>query len=312
MERKHALTFAIIVIFMAGAVMAQEAAMKPLTSEEEKVILHKGTERPFSGKYYDFYDKGTYVCRQCGAELYRSESKFESECGWPSFDDEIPGAVKRTTDADGRRTEITCANCGGHLGHVFTGEHFTPKNTRHCVNSISMSFIPDPPAGTDDATKQKAIFAGGCFWGVEYYFEKAKGVTATRVGYTGGHKDKPTYKEVCGGRTGHIEALEVTFDPTQTTYEELTRLFFEIHDPTQASGQGPDIGEQYHSVIFHVNDEQKATAEKLIGQLKDKGYNVVTELRPATTFWPAETYHQQYYEKKNGTPYCHTPVKRFE
>ncbi len=286
--------------------------MKPLTSEEEKVILHKGTERPFSGKYYDFYDKGTYVCRQCGAELYRSESKFESECGWPSFDDEIPGAVKRTTDADGRRTEITCANCGGHLGHVFTGEHFTPKNTRHCVNSISMSFIPDPPAGTDDATKQKAIFAGGCFWGVEYYFEKAKGVTATRVGYTGGHKDKPTYKEVCGGRTGHIEALEVTFDPTQTTYEELTRLFFEIHDPTQASGQGPDIGEQYHSVIFHVNDEQKATAEKLIGQLKDKGYNVVTELRPATTFWPAETYHQQYYEKKNGTPYCHTPVKRFE
>ncbi|HLX12571.1 MAG TPA: methionine-R-sulfoxide reductase [Bacteroidota bacterium] len=115
---------------------------KKLTPEEERVILHKGTEYPFTGEYTDHHEKGTYTCRQCGAALYNSESKFDSHCGWPSFDDEIPGAVKRTTDADGMRVEITCANCGGHLGHVFEGERMTKKNVRHCVNSISMEFIP--------------------------------------------------------------------------------------------------------------------------------------------------------------------------
>lgn len=114
-----------------------------LTEDEQHVILKKGTERPFTGKLYTVKEKGTYVCRQCNAPLYRSEDKFDAHCGWPSFDDEIKDAVKRTTDADGDRIEITCANCGGHLGHVFIGEGFTKKNTRHCVNSISMTFIPD-------------------------------------------------------------------------------------------------------------------------------------------------------------------------
>jgi len=121
----------------------KEAQYKKLTREEESVIVHKGTEMPFTGKYYAFWERGTYVCKRCGAPLYRSESKFEANCGWPSFDDEVPGAVKRTVDADGVRTEITCANCGAHLGHVFVGEGFTKKNVRHCVNSISMDFIPD-------------------------------------------------------------------------------------------------------------------------------------------------------------------------
>ena len=116
-----------------------------LTKEEENVIIKKGTEMPFTGKYFAFWKKGTYICKRCGAKLYRSESKFEANCGWPSFDDEIPGAVKRLPDPDGIRTEIQCANCGAHLGHVFMDEGFTGKNTRHCVNSISMDFIPDKP-----------------------------------------------------------------------------------------------------------------------------------------------------------------------
>jgi methionine-R-sulfoxide reductase len=130
-------------LFLVSVLSENEAKYKKLTREEESVIVHKGTEMPFRGKYYAFWDKGTYVCKRCGAVLYRSESKFEADCGWPSFDDEIPGAVKRSVDADGVRTEITCANCGAHLGHVFLGEGFTKKNTRHCVNSISMDFIPD-------------------------------------------------------------------------------------------------------------------------------------------------------------------------
>ena len=120
--------------------------LKPrnLNKEEETVIVYKGTEMPFTGKYFAFWEKGTYVCKRCGASLYRSESKFEANCGWPSFDDELPGAVKRLPDPDGVRTEIQCARCGAHLGHVFAGEGFTEKNTRHCVNSVSMDFVPDP------------------------------------------------------------------------------------------------------------------------------------------------------------------------
>jgi peptide methionine sulfoxide reductase msrA/msrB len=271
-----------------------------LTPEEQYVMLQKGTEHPFTGKLLHVQAKGTYVCKQCGAPLYRSESKFDGHCGWPSFDDEIVGAVLRTPDPDGVRTEISCAKCGGHLGHVFLGEGFTAKNTRHCVNSVSMNFIPDEPTAF-----QKAWFASGCFWGTEYHFNKAKGVIETTVGFMGGHLDNPSYRQVCAGETGHLETTEVVFDPQQTSYEELVKLFFETHDFTQLDGQGPDIGSQYLSAIFFANDGQKAIAEKYIGILTEKGYHVATTLRPASTFWPAENYHQDYYDHKGTTPYCH-------
>ncbi len=280
---------------------------RQLTPEEQRVILHKGTERPFTGKYDKHFEQGTYTCKQCGAALYRSGDKFDSGCGWPSFDDEIEGAVKRLPDPDGRRTEIVCANCGGHLGHVFVGERFTAKNTRHCVNSISMVFVPD----NQKTTTARAVFASGCFWGVEHYFKKEPGVIKTTVGYTGGHVKNPSYEQVCTGRTGHAEAVEVIFDPAVTSYEKLTRLFFETHDFTQTDGQGPDIGPQYRSVIFYVDDEQKATAEKLIKILEDMGHDVATGVEKAVVFYKAEDYHQDYYGKTGGNPYCHFKRKVF-
>jgi len=292
-----------------------------LTPDEEHVILHKGTEPPFSGKYYQYNADGTYTCKRCGAPLYRSTDKFDAGCGWPSFDAEIPGAIKRTVDADGMRTEITCVHCGAHLGHVFEGEGFTPKNVRYCVNSISMNFVPTDETQATNSPKaavpsqkpatEKAYFAGGCFWGTEYMLKKTEGVISVRVGYMGGHTVNPTYQQVCEGGTGHAETAEVVFDPTKTNYEKLARLFFEIHDPTQRNRQGPDVGEQYRSAIFYLDDTQKQIAAKLIDILKSKGYDVVTELSKAGTFWQAEDYHQDYYDHNGKQPYCHFYQKRF-
>lgn len=279
---------------------------KQLTEEEKKVILHKGTELPFTGKFYKFNEKGTYICKQCGAPLYYSDSKFDSGCGWPSFDEEIAGAIKHIPDADGKRTEIVCTNCGAHLGHVFTGEGFTPTNTRHCVNSISMEFIPDKEVKLDTA-----IFAGGCFWGVEHFMKEIPGVVSVESGYIGGTKDDPTYKEVSSHETGHAEAVRVTYDPAKTDYETVAKRFFEIHDPTQINRQGPDVGEQYRSEVFYTTPEQKQIAENLINILKAKGLKVATMVTPATTFWPAEDYHQNYYARKGTVPYCHGYTKRF-
>jgi peptide methionine sulfoxide reductase msrA/msrB len=157
----------------------------------------------------------------------------------------------------------------------------------------------------------RAIFASGCFWGTEYYFQKVDGVISTAPGYIGGNKENPTYKEVCTGRTGHAEAVEVIFDPSKTSYRELTKLFFETHDQGQVNRQGPDIGTQYRSGIFYLTDEQKNISEELIRELKDKNYTVATEVTQAGPFYKAEDYHHQYYTKGGGSPYCHRYIKKF-
>jgi peptide methionine sulfoxide reductase msrA/msrB len=279
-----------------------------LTKVESYVINNKGTESPNTGKFTKYKENGTYVCKKCGAALYYSSDKFESDCGWPSFDNEIKGAVNRFPDADGMRTEIECSNCGAHLGHVFTGERLTSKNVRHCVNSVSLDFVP---AQLEARRYGTAIFAGGCFWGVEYFLQKATGVISVTSGYTGGQVKNPTYKEVCTGNTGHAEAVKIVYDPDKTSYEKLLKLFLEIHDPTQVGRQGPDIGDQYRSEIFYMNDDQKNIADKNLNILKAKGLKVATSLTKASEFYPAEAYHQDYYFNNGKVPYCHVYTKRF-
>lgn len=297
-----------IAIMSEDTFSQEKLQFNDLSKEESQVINNKGTEAPFRGKYTSHKEKGTYICKKCGSALYHSTAKFESDCGWPSFDDEIHGAVDRFPDPDGMRTEIVCHACGGHLGHVFTGERFTDKNIRHCVNSVSIDFVPAIlPAGRYGT----AIFAGGCFWGVEYFLQKAPGVFTVTSGYTGGHVKNPSYKEVSTGNTGHAEAVKIIYDPQKTTYESLLKLFLEIHDPTQVDRQGPDIGEQYRSEIFYLNDAQKAVAEKYLNILRSKGLKVATGVTKASEFYTAEAYHQDYYFNNGKLPYCHGYTKRF-
>lgn len=273
-----------------------------------RIVRDKGTEPPFSHAYTKPLEQGTYLCRACGKPLFRADSQFNSHCGWPSFDDEIAERVQRQADADGRRMEILCQNCSAHLGHVFSGEHLTTNNLRHCVNGLAIEFVADETV----LETEEIIVAAGCFWGVQYYLDRLPGVLKTEVGYSGGSVDNPTYEEVCRKKTGHYEALRIVFDSDQTDLTTVIRYFFEIHDPTQKNGQGPDIGPQYLSAVFYYDERQRAIVQAVMDELSAMGYDLSTRLLPVATFWLAETYHQQYYSHKNGTPYCHRYVARFK
>ncbi len=293
---------------------AFEPQIKKLNDFEKAVIVDKATERPFTGALLYNKEKGIYHCKLCGAPLFSSNAKFDSGSGWPSFDEALPGAVREVPDADGRRIEIVCARCGAHLGHVFRGEGMTPKNTRFCVNSVSLTFEKTNANTHDKAIDKyaKAYFAGGCFWGVEYYMQQIPGVKEVISGFMGGHVKNPGYYDVVRGDTGHLETVEVIYDPAKVSYGALVKRFFEIHDPEQTNGQGPDIGSQYLSAVFVNNEDEAATVKHYIDCLTKNGYKVATQILPAKEFYPAEEYHQDYYYKNGKTPYCHRRVDRFK
>ena len=292
---------------MADKKTGEKPRLSKLTPEEEYVIVRKGTEAPFSGEYDEKFEPGIYACRRCNAPLYRSTSKFKSGCGWPSFDDEIKDAVKRLPDPDGMRTEIQCAHCGAHLGHVFTGEHLTEKNTRHCVNSLSLKFIPGK-AAPKKAGKIKddyVVLGGGCFWCGEAIFSRVKGVLKVTPGYSGGTVANPAYAQVCAGTTGHAEVAKVEFDPKVASFERILDVYFAAHDPTSLNRQGSDAGSQYRSVIFCTTAEQKKQAEKFIKKIQARyGKPIVTEVAMLEKFYPAEGYHLDFYRKNPLHPYC--------
>lgn len=266
-----------------------------LSSEEKHILKDKGTEVPFSGEYNDFFEAGIFVCRACESALYESNCKFDSGCGWPSFDDEISDAIIRYEDLSGGRirTEICCKKCDGHLGHVFRGEQITKKDTRHCVNSLSIKFIPHK-------NLEQTTFGAGCFWHVEKLFSTTKGVYLANSGYMGGDTENPTYKEICEGDTNHAEVVRLYFNPEIITFQELLEIFWENHNPTTLNRQGPDVGTQYRSVIFYSSQLQKEVAEKSKAEVQHHFDNpIVTQIVAVQQFYRAEEYHQDYLNKNN-------------
>ncbi len=266
-----------------------------LRPDEKHIIKYKGTEAPFTGEYNDFFEAGIFICKACEAPLYESNTKFNSGCGWPSFDDELEGAIVRHEDLSGGRvrTEICCAKCDGHLGHVFEGEQITEKNRRHCVNSLSIKFIPHNHL-------QTATFGAGCFWHVEKLFRGTIGVYLANSGYMGGDTLNPTYKKICMGDTNHAEVVRVNFNPKMISYIDLLDVFWENHNPTTLNRQGVDQGTQYRSVVFYYSTKQKEIAEEsILEQSKNWRMPIVTQLCSATTFYRAEEHHQNYLNKNN-------------
>ncbi|HED54812.1 MAG TPA: bifunctional methionine sulfoxide reductase B/A protein [Phycisphaerales bacterium] len=289
---------------------------KRLSPEVYRITQKAGTEPPNCGTLLDNHRDGVYVCAVCGLPLFSSENKFTSGTGWPSFDREFdPEHVRRKVDRSYGmvRTEIECARCGAHLGHVFNDGPDT-TGERHCLNSASLVFydkdeeLPEAsrPVADAPAKTETAYFAGGCFWGIEHYFQLGDGVIDAVSGYMQGDTDHPTYREVCAKGTGHAETVKVVYDPSKIGYKELLRAFFVMHDPTQKDRQGPDFGRQYRSGIWYINEQQKEQAEAYIRELAESGaYSkpIVTEVEPAKTFWPAEDGHQDYIAKTGRA--CH-------
>ncbi len=288
--------------------MNEPFKLASLTPYQRHILLDKGTDKPINSDRYKPEQYGTFLCRACGQALFRANHQFQSSCGWPSFDNEIVGAIKKEKDVDGQRDEILCSRCDSHLGHVFEGEYLTVKNLRHCVNATSLDFVTD----TAILSSSEIIIAGGCFWGIEHLMSLETGVVKSESGYIGGQSEAPTYNEVCSGSSGHIEAVRVVFDEAITSTDALYRVFFELHNPFQYDGQGVNRGSQYRSAIFTYSSVQSSIANSLISLLKQTHkQDVSTLVLPITNFWPAEESHQNYFTKHPSSAQCHRRTERF-
>jgi len=300
---------------------------KKLSSEQFAVTQKCGTEPAFRNAYWDNHKPGIYVDVVSGEPLFSSLDKFDSGTGWPSFTQPVKGTdivEKKDREFGMMRTEVRSKVADSHLGHVFEDGPTDKGGMRYCINSASLKFIPveemdqagygqylEPfvKAGLVKAPMpETAILAGGCFWGMEEILRKIPGVIKTTVGYSGGNTANPTYEDICTGRTGHAEAIQVEFDSARLSYEALLDYFFRMHDPTTLNRQHNDVGTQYRSAIFYTGEAQKQTAER-VKAMRDKSGRfsrpITTEITAATTFYSAEEYHQKYLAKNPGGYTCH-------
>jgi len=273
--------------------MTKEDYFSDLNEEERDIIINKGTETPFSGKYNNHFDAGVFICRACKNPLYESNSKFDSGCGWPSFDDEIFGSISRHKDLSGgrERTEICCNKCGGHLGHVFYGEKITEKDTRHCVNSLSIQF-------KKYNNLSKIYLGAGCFWTVDAIFSNIKGVYMCQSGYMGGNVVNLQHDEVRSGKTNHVEVVEIFFDEEIISLDGLLKIFWGNFDPKNLNRRISDIASQYIFAIFYNKDEQKKVIFNSINSIQKKWNQPINiQIKKSGDFFRAEEHHQRYFMK---------------